>query len=446
MKNAMLIPALLACAAGSALAQVPTEWTFKIVAREPHTGQGLGLPTGAELVQNDPGLDNDGSACVRFTANGGDGIFVYDAATDTGQVVLFNPASAYFSSIDMLNGRIALTRDTGGVEIRDKAGTLLYTFPLGGNEGITGSINRVRLTSTGDVGYRGASGGITKIVVDRYVDSTRVQTALASTASYSFLYSPTINNAYQMAAKADPPTGGNAVVRWQEGQAPVTILATQGSPYNLISNGTDLNDAGEVAFFVRTSADGRFHLLKSAGGPLTTIASALGPEGISNTNFANFPPVINNNGLVAFRPESGGNRIYIGDGNTLVPVIGDGDMIATPDGGFTFLGAGSPRTAIVGNIALNDANQIAFIARLADGSDALVIATPVGGGPSCGTADFDGDGDVGTDADIEAFFACLAGNCCASCWHLGADFDGDGDSGTDADIEAFFRVLAGGEC
>jgi hypothetical protein len=66
--------------------------------------------------------------------------------------------------------------------------------------------------------------------------------------------------------------------------------------------------------------------------------------------------------------------------------------------------------------------------------------------PLCGTSDFDGDGDAGTDADIEAFFACLAGACCASCWHLGADFDGDGDAGTDADIEAFFRVLAGGSC
>ncbi|GEM_PF-2894195 len=66
--------------------------------------------------------------------------------------------------------------------------------------------------------------------------------------------------------------------------------------------------------------------------------------------------------------------------------------------------------------------------------------------PPCGTADFDGDGDVGTDADIEAFFTCLAGFCCPTCWHLGADFDGDGDVGTDADIESFFRVLAGGLC
>jgi hypothetical protein len=67
-------------------------------------------------------------------------------------------------------------------------------------------------------------------------------------------------------------------------------------------------------------------------------------------------------------------------------------------------------------------------------------------GPTCGTADFDGDGDVGTDADIEAFFSCLAGNCCPTCFPGGADFDGDGDTGTDADIEAFFRVLAGGDC
>jgi len=63
---------------------------------------------------------------------------------------------------------------------------------------------------------------------------------------------------------------------------------------------------------------------------------------------------------------------------------------------------------------------------------------------NCGSADFDGDGDTGTDLDIEAFFACLGGNCCASCGS--ADFDGDGDTGTDQDIEAFFRVLGGQAC
>lgn len=60
------------------------------------------------------------------------------------------------------------------------------------------------------------------------------------------------------------------------------------------------------------------------------------------------------------------------------------------------------------------------------------------------SADFNGDGDIGTDADIQAYFACLAGNCCATCGS--ADFNADGDIGTDADLEAFFRVLAGGPC
>jgi hypothetical protein len=65
---------------------------------------------------------------------------------------------------------------------------------------------------------------------------------------------------------------------------------------------------------------------------------------------------------------------------------------------------------------------------------------------SCGSVDFNCDGDLGTDADIQAFFLCISGTCpplpcCAS-----ADFNGDGDVGTDADIEAFFRVLGGGTC
>jgi hypothetical protein len=75
-------------------------------------------------------------------------------------------------------------------------------------------------------------------------------------------------------------------------------------------------------------------------------------------------------------------------------------------------------------------------------SGVAVIAPP----STCGSADFNCDGDVGTDADIEAFFSCLAGNCPASPCTSTADFNGDGDIGTDSDIEAFFRVLAGGTC
>jgi hypothetical protein len=66
-------------------------------------------------------------------------------------------------------------------------------------------------------------------------------------------------------------------------------------------------------------------------------------------------------------------------------------------------------------------------------------------GPCCYCpADFNNDGDIGTDADIQDFFSCLGGGCCDSCCTV--DINQDGDIGTDADIEAFFRTLASGSC
>lgn len=72
-----------------------------------------------------------------------------------------------------------------------------------------------------------------------------------------------------------------------------------------------------------------------------------------------------------------------------------------------------------------------------------VEGTPVN---HCCTSDFNCDGDIGVDADIAAFFACLSGDCPALPCTNNADFNGDGDVGTDADIESFFRVLGGGNC
>ncbi len=111
------------------------------------------------------------------------------------------------------------------------------------------------------------------------------------------------------------------------------------------------------------------------------------------------------------------------------------------------------------NVPLSDN---AFISGSATPTLTLNSVRPIDGGAydvmitnSCGStrtdaalltvtcaADFNGDGDVGTDQDIDAFFACLGGNCCPTCGS--SDFNGDGDVGTDADIDSFSRVLGGG--
>jgi hypothetical protein len=75
----------------------------------------------------------------------------------------------------------------------------------------------------------------------------------------------------------------------------------------------------------------------------------------------------------------------------------------------------------------------------------LMFRTYVRSFALCCTGDFNHDDIWNDDADIEAFFACLAGDCCPTC-APDADFNCDGDPATDADIESFFRVLAGGVC
>ncbi len=142
------------------------------------------------------------------------------------------------------------------------------------------------------------------------------------------------------------------------------------------------------------------------------------------------------------------------DNNGSQAVTLDGSASQDPDGsitdyvwtqGVTVLAQGpSPTANVVLPVGEHTITLTVTDNASATGSDTVVITvTP---GQPCGSADFDGDGDVGTDADIEAFFACLAGDCCPACFPGGADFNGDGDVGTDADIEAFFRVLAGGAC
>jgi hypothetical protein len=140
----------------------------------------------------------------------------------------------------------------------------------------------------------------------------------------------------------------------------------------------------------------------------------------------------------------------------------EGDMVdinndgVDNDNAFLGSGGGSGPTFINTTMGMSDDGWLYFFADIHDSSGADLNSPSFFGDPTafvrvhftptstCGSADFNGDGDLGTDSDIAAFFSCLAGDCCATCGS--ADFNGDGDLGTDSDIESFFRVLAGGPC
>ena len=114
-------------------------------------------------------------------------------------------------------------------------------------------------------------------------------------------------------------------------------------------------------------------------------------------------------------------------------MVGDGRDGALPSGGYYLSVSGYP-SSFGPSWTVNSGSTVSGTLRVS-------FATSCAG---CGSADFNHDGDLGTDQDIQDFFSCLGGDCCPTCGS--PDFDGDGDIGTDADIESFFRVLAGGPC
>jgi autotransporter-associated beta strand protein len=133
--------------------------------------------------------------------------------------------------------------------------------------------------------------------------------------------------------------------------------------------------------------------------------------------------LINNTNTLGTATTTTGNFVGLNEGDTV------------PLGSF----GGRTYTAHIsynGNFATGQADH--------SGNDVVLYGID-GSLPPCCRSDFNGDGSVGTDADIESFFACLSGDCCPTC-PPNADFNCDGGVGTDADIESFFRVLSGGPC
>jgi hypothetical protein len=139
--------------------------------------------------------------------------------------------------------------------------------------------------------------------------------------------------------------------------------------------------------------------------------------------------------------DGSGPRLYAGGGTTQALRYWNGT-------GWTSVGQfnASARVTTLTDFASPDGSRSLLLGgsfNTVDGLYCLSLAELAACRATC-TSDFNGDSDFGTDQDVEAFFACLTGNCCLTCGS--PDFNNDGDHGTDQDIESFFRVLSGAPC
>ncbi|MFG0247010.1 MAG: GC-type dockerin domain-anchored protein [Phycisphaerales bacterium JB052] len=440
----MLVLGASLCCVNTLQAQVAQNWTIELQARSTLEASlpGYNLPYPSALSSQYVSIDDDGGVAIRvIMGNGQEGIF-YGKNRKGGIIVTGNGGGDSFwsTTLDLRNGMIAIEQGSfnDGAYLYSIDGTLLRTFAAGGSEGVSG-FSGVTLTSDGALCYRGDFGfTLDKVVIDEFIGDSRVQTLITDTGSdYTFLISPEINDARQVLMKTFPATGpAQRIVRFEPDGSPTTVAET-GAMFNSFVNSTAIAQNGDAAFSARRSSDSIWQVTRWDGSSSINIADGSNPD-IDNGSLANFPPVINSNGTVAFRAtdiEHDSTALWVGDGTDLVKLVEYDQMIETDLGpmalGFDF-GGDTGRQVMNGVVDINDAGQVAFAAFLRNGTIGVFVATPDGGCP----ADFDGNGAVDF-FDISAFVAAFQAGDPA------ADFTGDG-SFDFFDVSAFVGAYAQG--
>jgi len=385
----MLTSALPAILGALCIGDVPTTWSLELQCRS-SLNPGVppfNLPFPSSLSSQYVALGEDGSVAIRYVTAGSatEGIFFGQGGAGGTIYAVNNPADPVFSTdIDLRAGRLALsylTTGTGAI-VLDIAGTLLQAYPAGGTQGVS-NFSGVQLTTDGALGYRGDSGPNKKFVLDEFAGMTRTQTLVAQTGTglYTFLFAPSLNDARQVASKVFDAASNSLVYRFEPGGARTLIAdARAGAPFNSILNGVALGAAGDVACFARDRATNEWRLVRGDGASTQVIARP-GDLDIVVSEFGNFGPDVNGEGWVVFRAKtSTGHAVFVGDGENLVRIAGDGDLVETDLGpvalGLDF-GPPTGRQTLSGRVVINDAGQIAFAAFLEYDSIGVFVATPV---------------------------------------------------------------------
>ena len=376
-----------------ATGQVPAEWDIELVARSSLNPAiaAFRLPNPSSISSQPVSLDESGGVAFRAILDAAEGIFY--GTTAAGGVVVQAPApvdSVFSGSLDVRNGRIAVPDavfGAGGITVYDTAGTQLERFNPGGPLALAPS-TFVTIAADGSICYRGDFGSAGDVVaVDEFTNGVRTQTNVADDFSgeFDFLLTPRMNASRSVVINTLPLGGPTRrIVRFdpdRTGAYTRTTIAETGSVYNAFVNSTSIADSGAVAFTGRRAADSIWQVVRVENGAETVVAEG-GQGDIVNSNLPNFPPVTNSNGLAAFRVEDSSTNstsLFVGDGDTLVRVVGAGDLLDTDLGpipaGFDFGGTTGVQT-INSSIDINDENQIAFAAFLQNGTIGVFLATP----------------------------------------------------------------------
>jgi hypothetical protein len=198
---------------------------------------------------------------------------------------------------------------------------------------------------------------------DISISSGNSTTTIASTSDlfFSRLGNPALNDSGSCSLLADPVAGGSGIFTSSGGS--VATLIDSSGPFSSF-RGTAINDSNTVAFLADLDAGGS-GIFTSSGGAITTVADTSGPF----SSFGVESTAINDSGTVAFLAnlDAGGAGIFTGLDSVVDQVIATGDLLF-----------GSTVTSLsFSKTGLNNSGQVAFFARLANGTEGIFRANPV---------------------------------------------------------------------
>jgi len=392
------IAALFSSLATAGEVPLPNEWGIELQCRSSLDSgtPAFNLPFPSSLSSQYVSIGETGDVAIRVIMSGSEGVFY--GQDGSGSIAFSSPAPndpIWSSSLDLRNGMIAIEQGGfgDGAQLYSTNGSLIHNFPAGGSEGVSG-FTGITLTSDGAICYRADSGSIDKIIIDEYIDGVRTQTNAAQTGDgeYSFLFSPEINDSRTIVTNTIPQSGPSRRIVRINPDLSTVVLQETGEGYNAFVNSVAIAQDGTSAFTVRYAHDSTWQVNRG----VFAIAHS-GDSDIQNGSLANFPPVVNSSGWVAFRATDISNdatALWVGNADELAKIVEWDQMIDTDLGpialGFDFGGL-TGRQVMNGVIDINDEGQVAFSAFLRNGTIGVFVTSPID--VPC-PADFTGDGQL----------------------------------------------------
>lgn len=467
---------LLCACASTASAAVPTYSGFQMLARTnfaSNPGGAFNVPGSWFFSGEDIRLNDNRQVAFHLGVTSGTfqsvwfGQVTGAGPTGSGSVVYSsNPADdAFLSRVGLNNlGRAVWEQNfTGGVpglyfyNHPTVTSGLLTTQPFG-----TSSWSSPNVNDSGHVGFRSNFGTNRQAwtswdpALPGGVVHHAVEAGLNPASPYSFLFTPSFNNARQIAghvrlgaAGATGSSQPDEVRVFNPDGSSVLIAqdrdANPSSNFSSIDNSVGLNNLGAVAFTVNLFTGGRA-VMRSDGVSTVTIASTAAPVGgVQVTDIEFFAPSLNDAGVVVFRAkDSAGRRaVWVGDGVTLRRVVTHLDLLPSDLGSARVeqndtspVFGGAPSINSRGDVAFNaaltppDNNQIewgtgVYVAlaappacpgdlnadRVVNTADLLILLGNFGIGVTPGTGgDIDGNGAVNTQ-DLLALLGVFGSAC-----------------------------------